>query len=143
MWVSAAYSLPMAVTLFCLNSWFRPSLEEALQWRDSLDKLLQNSCKFEMLLMKVSEGIEARDVFVLPMSFFPSIEISSVFKNEFNKGRCQGDKVQWRVWKWSVLRTHACRLCSPVLSCVSQSMWLSSCAPNRLISSIETLPFLV
>lgn len=54
--VSGSLSQPSPCSVI---SRFRPSLEEALQWRDSLDKLLQNNCKSELLLTKASGGAEA------------------------------------------------------------------------------------
>lgn len=59
LWVSVSGSL-LQPSPCSVISRFRPSLEEALQWRDSLDKLLQNNCKSELLLTKVSGGAEVR-----------------------------------------------------------------------------------
>lgn len=51
--VNVVNSLLMTVAFSSpLNAWFRPSLDEALQWRDSLDKLLQNNCKLELSFIK-------------------------------------------------------------------------------------------
>lgn len=79
---------PHAVRLSCLPSRSRPSLEEAVQWRESLDKLLQNNCECAQLFAQVSGGGEVRgqDTPELPVSPFPGFDISSVFQNDLNKG---------------------------------------------------------
>lgn len=70
------------------NAWFRPSLDEALQWRDSLDKLLQNNCKLELSFIK-GQGRDRgkKNTFVLPVSFFSNSDISSIFQSGLSKGR--------------------------------------------------------
>lgn len=89
--VNVVNSLLMTVAFSSpLNAWFRPSLDEALQWRDSLDKLLQNNCKLELSFIKGQgrdRGQKKKITFVLPVSFFSNSDISSIFQSGLSKGR--------------------------------------------------------
>lgn len=78
---------PLTRPLVLSPSRSRPSLEEAVQWQESLDKLLQNDRECARLCTGRRGRVRGQDTPGLPVSPYPGFDISSVFQSDLNKGR--------------------------------------------------------
>lgn len=111
------YALTLCViNLFFPYSLFRPSLDEALQWRDSLDKLLQNNCKSALFLNRTrgrerhTKHFKSCHVFLPECCCFFQFSVILTKKGYYEMWLSESQKregnILWRARKQGVLKTY-------------------------------------